>query len=273
MVNQVFCYCLAHAAKLYNIRVHAYCVMSNHYHLVVTDPDGNLPAFMSWFNQFVAKVLNTVWGRWEFFWAPNTYSAVRLETAEDILDKIIYTLTNPVKAFLVTDAGKWPGASSIKLPFGGTKSYKRPNVFFRENGPLPDQASLRLELPESVTRSPSEFKTDINIRIKQTQEERKEVAKRRKRPFLGLSGVASAKHTDRPTSGTPRRNLNPHVASKNGCALRNAMLRIKLFRAEYADARERFNRGEFGVIFPFGTYGLKKTVSIQSIPPPDIIWL
>ena len=45
-VNQVFLFCLAHSARMCGIEVHAFCVLSNHYHLVVTDPLARLPEFM-----------------------------------------------------------------------------------------------------------------------------------------------------------------------------------------------------------------------------------
>jgi putative transposase len=43
--NDVFLYLLAVAARRFGIQVHAFCVLSNHFHLVVTDPDARLPAF------------------------------------------------------------------------------------------------------------------------------------------------------------------------------------------------------------------------------------
>lgn len=41
----IFRYLLGVAAKRYHVSVHAFCVLSNHVHLIVTDNDGCLPAF------------------------------------------------------------------------------------------------------------------------------------------------------------------------------------------------------------------------------------
>jgi putative transposase len=100
-------YCLAEAARKYNVLLHAVCTMSNHIHMVVTDPDDHLPEFMRWFNEIVAKAMNASLGRWENFWAPGSYSAIRLETAEDIQKWIVYTLTNPARAGIGKSA-EWP---------------------------------------------------------------------------------------------------------------------------------------------------------------------
>jgi hypothetical protein len=244
--------------------------MSNHYHIVATDPEGKLPAFMSWLNEFIAKALNCVWGRWEYFWAPNTYSAVRLETPDDVIDKLIYTLANPVKACLVSDSSKWPGVTSRTAPFGAKQHFQMPKAFFRKNGPLPETASLVLEVPQAFELTPSEFKTLLNKRMKDTEADLIGIAKSQKKAFVGIAKVKALRHTDCPQSFEIKRNLNPHVASKNGGALRNALYRLRWFQSEYAAARERLHKGENSVVFPFGTYGLQKLVLIQAIPPPDL---
>ena len=52
-VNQAFRYCLALAMLQSGVLVHAYCVMSNHYHIICSDPRGLLPKF--------TEVLNVGW--------------------------------------------------------------------------------------------------------------------------------------------------------------------------------------------------------------------
>ena len=58
-LNEIFEYCLAEAAERYNIGLIAWLVMSNHYHAVVHDPDGNLPAFTEHLHKLLAKSINT----------------------------------------------------------------------------------------------------------------------------------------------------------------------------------------------------------------------
>ena len=66
--NQVFLYLLALAARRFGMHIHAFCVLSNHVHLVVTDPDARLPAFHQFLDALVARALNAALGRWEAFW-------------------------------------------------------------------------------------------------------------------------------------------------------------------------------------------------------------
>ena len=271
MVKQVFSYCLAHASQIYNIPIHAYCVMSNHYHLVASDPEGHLPAFMSWFNEFVAKALNCGWGRWEYFWSAGTYSAVRLETLDDVIEKIVYTLTNPVKAYLVSNSARWPGVTSRNVPFNAFRQFVRPQIFFRKDGPLPDSRSLVLQVPLGFDDSPAAFKTMLNRLIAEVEREIKAIAKLEKRGFIGAVAARAINHFDSPVTIASRWKLNPHVASKHGPYLRAAMHRLKCFRNEYAVARQRFDNGDSNVIFPYGTYALRKNVAVQPIPPPVIV--
>ena len=48
IVNEIFLFVLGVAARRYGLEVHAFCVMSNHYHQLVTDPAARLPAFVQY---------------------------------------------------------------------------------------------------------------------------------------------------------------------------------------------------------------------------------
>ena len=101
---ETFFFCLAYAAGRTGIQVHAVVVMGNHYHLVLTDPHGVLPVFAECLNKLVAKCMNAMRGRWENFWASEPVSYVRLLDDEAVVDKIAYTMCNPVQEGLVKRA-------------------------------------------------------------------------------------------------------------------------------------------------------------------------
>src|SRR5512133_4379944 len=101
ITNGVFLYVLCVAARRFGVQVHAFCVLSNHFHLVVTDPEARLPAFEQYLDSLVARAVNASLARWESFWAPSSYSAVSLQSPDDIVSKAAYVLANPVAAGLV----------------------------------------------------------------------------------------------------------------------------------------------------------------------------
>jgi REP element-mobilizing transposase RayT len=107
--NSILLYLLGVAADRFGIQLHAFCVLSNHYHLVVTDPGARLPAFGQYLDSLVARALNASLGRWEALWAPGSYSAVALVTPDDVVDKAAYVLANPVTAGLVPQGCSWTG--------------------------------------------------------------------------------------------------------------------------------------------------------------------
>ena len=107
LVTNAFWFCLGWAADKHGMLLHAAVALSNHVHVVATDPRGVYPDFLRDFNGLLARVVNAARGRWEHFWDANQASAVLLEDEAAQLDKVVYTLTNPVG--LVDKAADSPG--------------------------------------------------------------------------------------------------------------------------------------------------------------------
>ncbi|NNE11774.1 MAG: transposase [Ilumatobacter sp.] len=55
--------CLGDAAARFGVEIHAYCLMPNHFHLVVNCPDGNLSAFMQLLVSVYTRHVNDRVGR------------------------------------------------------------------------------------------------------------------------------------------------------------------------------------------------------------------
>src|SRR4029077_2546749 len=137
--NNAFIYCLAVAAQRCQIRVIFTAAMSNHHHTGIEDPHGNYPAFLEHFHKLFAKCQNALRGRWENFWSSEQTSVVRLVGPDDIIEKMVYALTNPVKDHLIEKAHHWPGVSSLGAVIHGKLLVaSRPRHFFSGDGGMPD---------------------------------------------------------------------------------------------------------------------------------------
>jgi REP-associated tyrosine transposase len=249
--NDVFLYVLAVAAQRFDIRVHAICVLSNHFHLVVTDPGARLPAFHQFLDALVARALNAAIGRWESFWAPNSYSAVMLVSSSDIVDKAAYVLANPVAAGLVRSSRLWPGVWSAPERVGGDAfEISRPRHFFDPKGSLPEKATLRLKPPPGFTAE--EFRAQLAAALAQREQEALDATA----TFLGVTRVLSQKPTDHPSSSEARRNLNPRVAARDKWKRIEALGRLLDFLRSYRAAWAERRKGR-SVTFPSGTYLLR----------------
>ena len=268
-VNAILGFCLAVAALRYGVVLHGFCFLSNHVHLLVTDVRGNLPEFCRWFFEFTAKCLNAHWGRWENLWAAERPSVVRLVDAEAQLDKAVYVMANPVKANLVTSAHQWPGLISLPSAVGKERVFKRPKGFFRANGPLPAQATLRTEpLPAHADRELDAYIALLTHAVADKESELADKRRADRKSVLGRRAVLRQSPFDRPRDHEPRRQLNPRVASRNKWARIEALCRLKAFIESYKDAWQSWRDGQRDVLFPYGTYALRLHAGVHCVGLP-----
>jgi len=255
-VNQVFAYLVAIASERYDVQVHALCVLSNHWHCVVTDTAGRLPEFMAYVHKYAAKCINSSLGRWENLWASEAASAVRLVDAEDAFDKILYTICNPVSSFLVDRRSKWPGlvADWTGKPLRG----QRPDWYFRPDGPMPEQVSLELVPPACFDDQPARtLAKRLRGAAASREAELRREAKNKRIRFLGAERVLQQRVTDSPQTIAPRRGLSPRIAAKDKWRRIEALRRLKSFVDAYRAAWLMWKAGFRDVEFPAGTYAMR----------------
>jgi REP element-mobilizing transposase RayT len=254
MTNDILLYLLAVAAQRFDIRVHAFCVLSNHYHLVVTDPHARLPAFHQFLDALAARALNASLGRWEAFWAPNSYSAVTLISPSDVIDKAAYVLANPVAAGLVPCGRLWPGLWSAPERIGAAAlEVRRPKHFFDPKGCLPEKATLQLTPPPGFA-SADAFREQLGVAL---AERERQAARDAGSSFLGVARVLGQKPTAQPAPGEPRRTLNPRIAGRDKWKRIEALGRLVEFLRSYRSAWAARRAGKADVVFPCGTYLLR----------------
>jgi len=266
--NQIFSYCLALAAERTGVLVHAFCVMSDHWHGDFTDIQGRLPEFEEILHKLVAKCVNASLGRWENLWSAEAPSAVRLEDDGAVLDKIVYTLCNPTAAGLVAFGKEWPGLRTPPRAIAGSETtIRRPDVFFREDGPTPEAVVLRIVPPAIEGMTGAQVAAEIERRVDARERELRDEAARAGRPFLGRRAVLEQDPFATPMTREPRRKLSPRVAAADPAVRIDAISRMKQFVLDYRDAFLKWKRGIRDVLFPHGTYALRLHAAVPCAPP------
>jgi REP element-mobilizing transposase RayT len=101
---------LSRASGTYRWRCLAYCLMTNHYHLVVVTPDPNLSSGMRLIQTRYAHRFNRRHDRHGHVFGDRFHDR-RIEVGEHLLSALAYTVLNPVRAGLVDRPGDWPWSS------------------------------------------------------------------------------------------------------------------------------------------------------------------
>ena len=89
---------------------HAYCLMSNHYHLVIETPDKNLSKGMRQLNGVYTQMSNRRHGRVGHLFQ-GRYKAILVDADNHLLELARYVVLNPVRAGMVAEPAAWPWSS------------------------------------------------------------------------------------------------------------------------------------------------------------------
>jgi hypothetical protein len=152
-VNARVRYLLLWACQRYQdeVDITAYCALSNHHHLVVTDRRGGADSKVSDFcrdlHGTLAKTLNTLHGRSGVLWDPNSsFSDVEIHGFEAEIAQWVYVAGQAVAAGLVEHPEDWPGVCWLPEDVGRTLTAERPEVLYstrRRGDPDAEDEALR----------------------------------------------------------------------------------------------------------------------------------
>jgi putative transposase len=114
---------LDHVIDRFGWLCHAYCLMSNHYHLLIETPRPNLPLGMRQLNGVYAQRFNRRHGRCGHIFQAR-YRSILVEKETHLLAVARYIVLNPVRAGICDDPGNYPWSS-----YGATAGHEPPPPF------------------------------------------------------------------------------------------------------------------------------------------------
>jgi putative transposase len=108
--REAFLKTLAHVNKRYNWICHAYCLMDNHYHLLIETPEGNLSIGMRQLNGVYTQTLNRRHRRVGHLFQ-GRFKAILIQKDSHLLEACRYVVLNPVRGQMVERPGDWKWSS------------------------------------------------------------------------------------------------------------------------------------------------------------------
>ena len=101
---------LEKAVERFTIKIHVYCLMPNHYHLVVETPLPNLSQAVKWINVSYAVYFNRKRNRSGHLFQ-GRFKSILIEEDEYLQQLSRYVHLNPVRAGMVEDLSSYPWSS------------------------------------------------------------------------------------------------------------------------------------------------------------------
>jgi len=248
---------LARAARLYGVELFTFIFLSNHMHLVVRAPNGNLPRFMQYLMTNISKKVGALVGWRGAFWE-GRYSASPILDDEALLQAVRYVISHGPKEGLVRHCRDWPGFSALPLMLDGkpravswfnwtrrASGNSRREVRPRLDRCWAEPEELRLtKIPHPALQATGALVQFLRRAVKAIEEQ----AERQHRKFLGEKGVLrqSPHATPPPTERKPRPLCHTTIP-----ALRREFLeRYRSFAAAFREASSRWGRGDSAAAFP-----------------------
>lgn len=108
--RELFLTVISSIVKRYNWLCHTYCLMDNHYHLIIETPDGNLSKGMRQLNGVYTQAFNRLHNRCGHVFQ-GRYKAILIDKDSYLAELCRYVVLNPVRAKIVSQPGDWQWSS------------------------------------------------------------------------------------------------------------------------------------------------------------------
>ncbi len=277
-LNEIALGILARAARLYEVRVVAFVVLSNHAHLLVVPRDGGeLAAFMNYLNGNLAREAGRLHGWRERLWGRRYTAIVVSDEEEAQVERLRYLLAQGCKEGLVRSPRDWPGACSTEalatgrrltgLWFDRTAEYEarrrgeRPGKYQYAS---PETLDL-MPLPAWEGLAPEERSARVQLLVGGIERETRTALTASGRAPLGPRRILALDPQAGPTSF--HRSPAPRFHAASWQARKSLELAYHLFRRAFRQAVADLRRG-LRALFPPGCFAPGLGFLRDGHPPP-----
>ena len=251
---------LARAVRLHGVELFVFNFASNHFHLLVRAPRGNLPQFMQYLLGNISKKVGAL-VRWRGSFWERRYSAQPVLDDAALLDKVRYVLAHGVKEGLVRRCSEWPGLSALPLMREGKpRAFRWLNWTRRCRSAPPERRGARLDErwaePEQLRltnlpvsgfdrlRAVRRFVDDAVATIERE-------ARRTYRKVMGVCLLLAQSPQHRPAR--PERTRAPWCHATDGSRRQEFVDQCRASIAWYREASAAWRGGDLAAQFPPGT--------------------
>jgi len=263
-LNRVAIGILARAQRTCDVRVHAFCILSNHYHLLVSVTDAlQLARFMNFVQSNLAREAGRL-ARWkERFWG-RRYQAILVSDERDAqLSRLRYVLSQGCKEHLVARPEQWRGAQCVRELLSGQRTLEGiwidRTAIHRSGGYRSSIDESRYVTVETLALSPLPCFAgqDEALQRKWIRECIDAIADEARRDRRASDRARLSKSSigrrDSSVVQPMKRTAAPwvHAASRSGA--RDLRVAYALFLVTYRAAAERLKRG-LDAVFPGGCF-------------------
>ncbi len=252
---------LARAARLYDVEVFAFAFQSNHLHLLVRAPRGNLPKFMQFILGNVARQVGSL-VRWNGKFWERRYSAEPVLDDESLVALLRYILSQGVKDGLVRRVRDWPGLNCLRMLVRGPvrslpwfswskrwASRKQQMAKKRFHPSWAERETLRLVvLPHWAHLSQKQRVRRVLELVRSVEVEAEAVHER----VLGPAAILAQRPHHRPARA--ERSPRPHCHAARASTRKAYIDLYRTYVVGCRSASSRWRRGELGVVFPLGAF-------------------
>lgn len=145
---------LREAARQFKLALHAYVLMPNHVHLLVSPSDEEgLGKMMQWIGRYYVPYFNHKYQRVGTLWQ-GRYRATVIDSEQYLMTCMRYIELNPVRADLVTDAAAYPWSSCAHHVGAKSDPYVSDHSLYwgLGNTPFQREAAYRILLEQALAK-------------------------------------------------------------------------------------------------------------------------